>query len=105
MPLLRQALPPLLPIVYHPPPVPPSFEIIGYVAAVLTTGSFVPQVLKVARERQTKGISLGMYVLFTLGVALWLVYGLLIGSAPVAAANAVALLLAGAVLVMKLRFG
>lgn len=80
-------------------------ETIGYVAATLTTVSFVPQVIKVARERQTQGISLGMYVLFTVGVALWFVYGLILGSLPVAGANAVVLLLAGSVLVMKLRWG
>jgi MtN3 and saliva related transmembrane protein len=80
-------------------------ELVGFVAAVLTTASFVPQVIKILRERQTRGISLLMYVLFTLGVGLWLAYGLLIGSAPVAVANSIALVLAGTVLVMKLRLG
>jgi len=80
-------------------------ELTGYVAALLTTISFVPQVIKVLRERQAKGISLAMYVLFTTGVALWLVYGIAIRSAPVTIANAIALVLAGTVLVMKLRFG
>ena len=82
-----------------------SVEVLGFLAAVLTTASFVPQVIKIVRERQTQGISLGMYVLFTLGVGLWLVYGVLIGSAPVTIANAIALVLAGTVLVMKLRLG
>ena len=78
---------------------------LGYVAAFLTTISFVPQVVKVFRERRTTGISLAVYALFTVGVALWLVYGLLIGSWPVSVANAAAFVLACAVLVMKLRFG
>ena len=88
-----------------PPILPPFHELICYAAAVLTTSSFVPQVAKVLRERQTQGISLTMYILFTIGVALWVLYGLIIGSTPVFAANAVALLLAGTVLVMKLRLG
>lgn len=80
-------------------------QLIGYAAACLTTVSFVPQVFKVWQTRSTKDVSLGMYALFTLGVALWLVYGLAINAWPVIVANAVTLLLAGAVLVMKLRFG
>lgn len=84
---------------------PRTIELVGYVAASLTTVSFVPQVLKVVRERQAAGISAGMYSLFTLGVALWLAYGLMIRSLPVTLANAVALVLAGTVLVMKLRLG
>lgn len=77
---------------------------IGSVAAVLTTVSFVPQAVKVIRERQTKGISLGMYVLFTLGVALWFVYGVLIDSSPVYLANGITLLLAGTILATKVRY-
>jgi len=80
-------------------------EIVGYVAAALTTVSFVPQVLKVVRERQAAGISAAMYALFTTGVALWLVYGLMIHSLPVTLANAVALVLAATVLTLKLRLG
>lgn len=79
--------------------------IIGFAAAILTTIAFVPQVMKVWRTRATQDISFGMYALFTLGVALWLVYGILIESWPVVAANAVTLLLAGAVLAMKVKFG
>ena len=80
-------------------------SIIGFAAAILTTIAFVPQVMKVWRTRATQDISFGMYALFTLGVALWLVYGILIESWPVVAANAVTLLLAGAVLAMKVKFG
>jgi MtN3 and saliva related transmembrane protein len=77
---------------------------IGFIAAILTTVSFVPQVLKVWRTRSAKDISLGMYSLFTLGIAAWLVYGVLIDSWPVILANLVTLVLAGSVLVMKLKF-
>ena len=80
-------------------------EAIGLLAATLTTASFVPQTIKVLRERQTAGISLGMYVLFSSGVACWLLYGLMIGSLPVTLANTVTLLLAGTVLAMKIRHG
>ena len=79
--------------------------IVGFVAAILTTGAFVPQIVKVWRTRAADDISLGMYSLFTLGVALWLLYGVLIASWPVILANLVTLLLAGAVLVMKIKFG
>jgi MtN3 and saliva related transmembrane protein len=76
-------------------------EWLGYLAGTLTTLSFVPQVLKTLRERRTDGISLEMYVLFYLGVALWTLYGLLMSSTPMIIANAITLLLAGAVLAMK----
>ena len=80
-------------------------SLIGFIAATLTTISFVPQVIKIWRSRSTHDVSLGMYALFTLGVAMWLAYGLLIHSWPVILANFVTLLLAGAVLVLKLKFG
>ncbi len=73
-------------------------------AACLTTVSFIPQVLKVWQTRSARDVSLGMYVLFSLGVAMWLLYGLMINAWPVVIANAITLLLAGAVLVMKLKF-
>ena len=79
-------------------------DLIGYLAACLTTFSFVPQAWLTFRTRDVSGISLGMYSVFTAGVALWLVYGLLLGAWPVVAANAVTLALAVAILVMKLRF-
>lgn len=78
---------------------------IGTAAATLTTTAFIPQALQVLRTRHTKDISLGMYVIFTSGVALWAIYGWMIGSWPVIAANVLTLLLAGSVLVMKLCFG
>jgi len=78
---------------------------IGTAAATLTTLSFLPQVWKIIRSRHTADISLGMYALFTLGVAFWLVYGILNDSWPIIFANSITLLLAGTVLVMKLKFG
>lgn len=78
---------------------------LGLAAGLLTTVAFLPQVWQVWKSRSARDISLPMYLIFTLGVALWLVYGLMTAAVPVIAANAVTLLLAGAVLVMKLRFG
>ena len=84
---------------------PDTIEWIGGLAAMLTTASFVPQVWLTLRTRDVSGISLGMYSCFTLGVALWLVYGLSIGSLPVSIANCITLILALAILGMKLWFG
>jgi MtN3 and saliva related transmembrane protein len=78
-------------------------ELIGYPAAVLTTAAFVPQAWKSWRTRDLSGISLPMYALFTLGVALWLAYGLAIGSVPIILANGVTLVLAALVLALKLK--
>lgn len=78
---------------------------IGSFAATLTTTAFIPQVIQVWRTRHTQDISLGMYVIFTSGVALWAIYGWMIGSWPVIVANVLTLLLAGFVLSMKLRYG
>lgn len=77
----------------------------GYAAATLTTVAFVPQVVRIWRSKNTRDISLGMYVIFTTGIALWLVYGILLGSAPIIIANCITIVLAGAVLAMKLRYG
>lgn len=79
-------------------------DLIGYLAASLTTLSFLPQALHTFRTRDVRGISLGMYALFTTGVALWLVYGLLLAAWPIVVANALTLALALAILVMKLRY-
>jgi MtN3 and saliva related transmembrane protein len=78
-------------------------EMLGYLAAALTTLSFAPQAWLTFRTRDVSGISLGMYGAMVGGVALWLVYGVLIGSWPLVVANTVTLTLAGAILVMKLR--
>ncbi len=80
-------------------------DLIGYIAATLTTAAFVPQAWKTFRTRDVSGISLGMYALFTTGVALWLAYGIALRNLPITLANAITLSLALAVLVMKLRYG
>ncbi len=80
-------------------------ELLGAVAAVCTTAAFLPQAVKVIRERDTAAISLVMYVVFTTGVALWFLYGLLIGSAPVMIANAITFIMALVILATKLRYG
>ena len=79
-------------------------DLIGAAAATLTTVSFVPQALKTFRSRDVSGISLVMYSLFATGVALWLVYGLLLRDWPIVIANAITLALALAVLAMKIRY-
>ena len=79
-------------------------ELFGYCAAILTTVSFVPQAWHTFKTRDVRGISLGMYSVFTAGVACWLIYGLLLGAWPIVIANVVTLALAGGILVMKLRF-
>ena len=80
-------------------------DLVGTIAACLTTASFVPQVWLSFKTRDVSGVSLGMYSVFTAGVALWLVYGLLLGAWPIVVANAITLLLALAILGMKLVYG
>jgi MtN3 and saliva related transmembrane protein len=75
---------------------------LGYAAAVLTTGSFVPQAILTLRTRDVSGISLAMYASFTLGVALWLAYGISIGQWPIVVANIVTLILASVILAVKI---
>ncbi|MDP2962501.1 MAG: SemiSWEET transporter [Sulfurimicrobium sp.] len=77
-------------------------ELVGYPAAILTTIAFVPQAWKSWRTRDLSGISLPMYALFTLGVAFWLAYGLLITSTPIIIGNGITLALASVVLWLKL---
>lgn len=79
-------------------------DYLGFAAAACTTGAFIPQVIKVWRDKGAPGISTWMYLMFILGVVLWLMYGLSIGSWPMSIANAITLLLAGSVLGMKLYF-
>jgi MtN3 and saliva related transmembrane protein len=85
--------------------VPINADLIGYVAAALTTSSFVPQAIKTIRSRDTHAISLGMYVTFTIGIALWFVYGLALGSWPVILSNVLTFALASTILVLKIRYG
>lgn len=80
-------------------------EWIGYVAASLTTLSFLPQAIKTIRTRDTSGISLGMYVVFTVGVACWFFYGIALTSWPMIVSNLLTLGLSTTILVLKLRHG
>ena len=79
-------------------------DLIGYTAAALTTLAFIPQVLYTWRMRSGRGISLGMYAIFTSGVALWLVYGILLDAWPIIAANVISLTLALSILALKIRY-
>lgn len=78
-------------------------DLVGYPAAALTTIAFLPQALQSWRSRDLSGISLPMYALFTLGVACWLLYGILLGSVPIIIGNGITLALASVVLVLKVR--
>jgi MtN3 and saliva related transmembrane protein len=77
---------------------------LGLVAGTLTTVAFFPQVIKTWRSRSAKDISLGMFSLFSVGVFLWMLYGIHIGAMPVIVSNAVTLVLAVTILLFKLRF-
>ncbi len=74
------------------------------VAAVLTTAAFAPQAVKAWQSRSTKDVSLAMFAMMVTGNSLWLVYGIMINDMPLMIANAVTLLLAGAILVAKIRY-
>lgn len=81
-----------------------ALDLLGLVATCFTTCSFVPQVWRTWKTRDVSGISLPTYVIITIGLALWLVYGWLRGDMPLMVANAVMVVLTGAITVMKLRF-
>jgi MtN3 and saliva related transmembrane protein len=76
----------------------------GIFAGSLTTLSFLPQLIKVWRTQSTKDISAGMFLVFTCGVSLWLVYGVLLNDLPIIISNSVTLILAGSILILKFRY-
>jgi len=80
-------------------------DLIGLIAGVLTTVAFVPQLLKIYASKSGKDVSARMFVIFSAGVALWLVYGIIIRSAPVIIANLVTLLLSIAIMSLKVYYG
>ena len=82
-----------------------SGEWMGYAAATLTTASFLPQAAKTIRSRDTRDISLLMYVVFTIGIGFWFGYGIVLGSWPMIASNAITFVLAATILALKLRYG
>ena len=81
-----------------------KFTLIGLVAAACTTFSFLPQAIQVIKTKHTKDLSLAMYLTFSIGVLLWLVYGLLMKDMPVIIANAITLILAFTILIMKIKY-
>ena len=79
-------------------------QYLGYLAGLLTTIAFIPQVLKVWKTKSTEDISIWMFLIFTTGVFLWLIYGLLIKNNSIIVANAITFLLSLMILVAKIRF-
>ena len=79
-------------------------ELLGYVAAVCTTVAFVPQVVKTYKSKSAESLSLGMFLFFTSGVVLWLVYGFMINEYPIIVANLFTLVLAVILIYFKLRY-
>lgn len=84
---------------------PVLFEVVGLIAGCLTTLAYLPQVIQVWRTRSARDISLGMFLMMVSGIALWLLYGLMIGSVALIAANSVTLVLTLLVLLGKLKYG
>jgi MtN3 and saliva related transmembrane protein len=80
-------------------------EWIGSLAAVLTTVSYIPQVVKVVRYRHTQSISLGMYSILTVGIGAWFVYGIMLSSPSLILANGITFVLAAFILMMKIKHG
>ena len=81
----------------------PLNESIGILAAILTTSAFIPQVYKIYNEKKAQGVSLTMYLIMFVGVLLWLVYGVLIGSIAIIIANSVTAILQLFVIIFKLK--
>lgn len=79
-------------------------ELLGLIAGLFTTIAFVPQVVKIWKSKHAQDVSFAMFVIFSTGVALWIVYGFIIGSLPVILANIVTFALALAVIILKLYF-
>lgn len=80
-------------------------EIIGTIAATFTTAAYIPQTIKVFREKHTTSISLSMYVMISCGIFLWFIYGLMIGSPSLMIANGITLVMSGMILFMKIKHG
>lgn len=82
-----------------------SMEWAGYTAAAMTTLAFVPQAVKTIRTKDTRSISLGMYLVFTAGIAMWLIYGIALDSMPMILSNIVTFILSATILGLKLKHG
>lgn len=79
--------------------------IIGLIAGACTTISFLPQVFKIYRTRETRGLSLGMYIILSVGISLWVVYGILSKTLPVIIANSIVFILCIWIVIMKIKYG
>jgi len=79
------------------------YEILGFLAAILTTISFLPQVIKIYKSKETKSISLTMYVVLSLGILMWLIYGIHLKSMPMIIANTISFILTVYIFFMKMR--
>ena len=82
----------------------PFAEMIGYIAACMTTSAFIPQAWMTWKRKHAEGVSLGMYIILVSGIILWLTYGVLLNAWPIIIANAITLILAVFILMMKLVF-
>jgi MtN3 and saliva related transmembrane protein len=80
------------------------YNIVGYIGAICTTVAFVPQVIYTLKTKDTKAISLGMYIIFIIGITSWLIYGLHKEDLPLTLANSVTIVLANIILVCKLKY-
>ncbi len=80
-----------------------SITYLGFFAATLTTGAFFPQALKTWRTKSAKDLSASMFIMMTLGMVMWLTYGILRNDMPIIIANLVALIFAGVILFVKIR--
>jgi MtN3 and saliva related transmembrane protein len=81
-----------------------SVTVIGLIAAACTTFAYVPQAIKIIKTKDTKSLSLIMYVIMTVGIMLWLSYGILLKDLPIIIANTVTLIFAGIILVLKIKY-
>jgi MtN3 and saliva related transmembrane protein len=84
--------------------IPFHIEIIGFIAAILTTASFVPQVYKIWKTKSAQGVSLSMFLLFFTGVSMWFVYGVLLGSFAMIIANTITGILASMIVYFKFKY-
>jgi len=80
-------------------------ELLGFVAAICTTISFLPQVIKIIKTKETKDISLLMYIILNIGIFLWLIYGFLISEPPIIVANGIVFILGLLILILKIKHG
>lgn len=79
--------------------------IIGILAAILTTSAFLPQVIKAHNSKHTKDLSLGMYVVMSIGLMLWIAYGVILQSLPIIIANSLTIMLCAYLIILKLKHG